>query len=271
MKAYKRLYKPLCRLPIYWIFAKLGRSAIEFYENRNYDMVSNGEMRLMRILAKFNPTVVFDVGANVGEWSLLVNNIFNDADIYSFEPAPKTFNKLKKSTADLERVRAFPLGLSSSREVVQFHFYEEHSGQSSKYDFGIKESAQLIDVELVDGDSFCQEHGVDHIDFLKIDVEGEDLEVIKGFSNLIDQRKIDIIQFEYGRINIKSRALLINFYEFFEQKGYMIGKVFPYRVDFRPYDLRHENFIGPNYVAVKNDRMDIIRALGVVLDKAPKI
>lgn len=271
MNKIKRLYKPLCRSPIYWFFARLGRSAIEYYENRNYDMVSNGEMRVIKILAKHHPKVVFDVGANVGEWSRIANAHFRDAEIYSFEPAPATCELLKQNLSGISNVQIHALGLSSKKERVNFNFYPEHSGQSSKYDFGIKEEATVVTVELADGDSFCQEMGVEKIDFLKIDVEGADLEVIKGFKNFIENRGIDVIQFEYGRINIKSKALLIDFYEFLLPRGYLVGKVFPKAVEFRPYDLRHENFIGPNFLAVHKEREDIVRALGVVLDKAPKI
>ena len=261
----KRLYKPLCRLPIYWLFAKLGRSAIEYYENRNYDMVSNGELRLMKILSQFKPETVFDVGANIGEWSTLANNTFQEANIYSFEPAPKTYNQLKEKTTTLERVKIFPLGLSSQTETAQFNFYENSSGQSSRYNFELKEEAKVINVKFIAGESFCQQHGINQINFIKIDAEGEDLAIIKGFGGLIEEKRIDVIQFEYGRINIKSRALLIDFYSFFEKNGYLVGKIFPERVDFLPYDLHQENFIGPNYVAVRRDRRDIIDALGIVL------
>lgn len=267
----KRLYKPLCRAPIYRALAYLGRSAIEYYENRNYDMSSNGELRLLRKLAPFQPRVVFDVGANIGEWSQIATRLFPSAKLYAFEPAPETFLQLQRNLADEPRTEVFQQGLSEREEVVQFRFYPGHTSQASRYEFTVREEPQLIDVQLVQGDRFCQERGIDHIDLLKVDTEGADLDVLRGFDGMLSRGQVDVVQFEYGRINIKSRALLCDFYDYLLARGFRIGKLFPRRVEFRPYTLRHENFIGPNFVAVREARPDIIAAVGVTLEKAPKL
>jgi len=271
MRSLKRIYKPWCRWPLFKAFAYWGRSAIEFYENRNYELESNGELRLLQNIARFEPRVVIDAGANVGGWSLAAASIFPQARIFAFEPAPQTYEKLLANVAGETRITPLQKGLSYQEEVVPFRFYPSRSGQSSRYDFELREAPEQIHVALVTGDAFCREQGLHHIDMLKIDVEGADLDVLRGFKDMIAARRIDVIQFEYGRINIRSRALLEDFYEFLGNQGYRIGKLFPREVEFRRYNLRHENFIGPNFVAVNAAREDMIAAVGIILKRAPKI
>lgn len=269
MNPFKRFYKPLCRLPIYRLLAHLGRSTLEYYENRNYDMASNGELRVLRRLAAFQPKVVLDVGANVGEWSAAALEHLPLAHVYAFEPAPKTFQSLSRAASD--RLTVINKGLSDRDETLPFYYYAGHSGQSSRYAYEMREQAQVVNVPVTTGDAFCDEKGITHIDFLKIDTEGADLDVLRGFARALEEGRVDVIQFEYGRINIRSRALLADFYDYLTPLGYSIGKIFPWRVEFRPYSLRHENFIGPNFLAVRNERPQLIDAVGVVLPKAPKI
>jgi len=92
-------------------------------------------------------------------------------------------------------------------------------------------------------------------------VEGAERLVLKGFSEALDAGRIDVIQFEYGKVAILTHFLLKDFYELFEDKGYAVGKIFPDHVDFRPYKLEDEDFLGPNYLAVRRERADIIEAL----------
>ena len=85
--------------------------------------------------------------------------------------------------------------------------------------------------------------------------------VLNGFDAAFRAGQIDVIQFEYGKVNIITHFLLRDFYEFLEPRGYSVGKLFPDHVDFRSYDLEDEDFLGPNYVAVRTTRADIIDTL----------
>jgi len=78
---------------------------------------------------------------------------------------------------------------------------------------------------------------------------------------MLDAGRIDVIQFEYGKVNIITHFLLRDFYEFLEPRGYLVGRLFPDFVDFRAYALEDEDFSGPNYVAVRKTRSDIVDAL----------
>lgn len=78
---------------------------------------------------------------------------------------------------------------------------------------------------------------------------------------MIKRGQVDVIQFEYGRANLVNRFFLSDFYEFFDTKKYAIGKLFPNYVEFAEYSHAQENFLGPNYVAVKRPLTSLIKTL----------
>ena len=75
------------------------------------------------------------------------------------------------------------------------------------------------------------------------------------------EEPFDLVQFEYGRVNVVNRFFLRDFYDFFEARGYAVGKIFPTSVDFRDYELSDEDFMGPNYLACRRDKPEYLRAL----------
>ena len=65
----------------------------------------------------------------------------------------------------------------------------------------------------------------------------------------------------FGRsLNISTRKLLLDFYTIFEKHGYVVGKIFPRNVEFRKYEVKLEDFIGPNFIAVHKDERKIIES-----------
>jgi len=85
--------------------------------------------------------------------------------------------------------------------------------------------------------------------------------VLRGFEAALTRRAISVIQFEYGYACILARGLLIDFYDYLESRGYILGKLHSKRVNFRPYRLKDENFFGPNFVAVHRDENELIARL----------
>ena len=119
-----------------------------------------------------------------------------------------------------------------------------------------------LQVRTTSGDRYCASKGTSVIDFLKIDVEGFEPQVLRGFEGMLKSGKIDVIQFEYGYINIDTHFLLKDFHDYLSQFDMVIGKIYPDYVDFRGYRHADEDFYGPNYLAVRRDRKDLLRALG---------
>jgi FkbM family methyltransferase len=252
-----------------WLISRLDRLCVAFhqaYENHSYDFHDNGERFVLEMLARQpNVSVVFDVGANIGDWAMMAAPMFPGAAIHAFEIIPETYEAMRIRCAELGAVHPHPFGLSDTYGEVSVFYPKELSVVSSC----VPDIARmLLEVEtttvvgkVTTGDRFCAEQGIDHIDFLKVDVEGFEPQVVRGFQGMLASGKIGMIQFEYGYANVMTRFLLKDFYELLEPCGMKIGKIFPDHVEFRDYDLRQEDFLGPNYLAVHATMTGLLRDL----------
>lgn len=239
-----------------------SRTIINALENKDNNHLTNGEFWLISAIKESDVKTVFDVGANVGLWTNQFKKFHPFSKIYSFEPVPEIFEILIRKTQSLNNVNLLNLALSDSKDPLEFNYYSNNSYFSSIYDhpLTVQEPEKKI-VKAQKGDDFCKEFGIQSIDFLKIDTEGSEPKVLKGFRKMIESRKIKMIQFEYSEINIQNRFLLKDFYELLEKNGYNIGKIYPDFIDFSPYHKRKENFIIGNFLAVQSVESKIIKLL----------
>lgn len=228
---------------------KLGELVLAIYRaylNLNFNIQENGEERILMLLSKENPEFVFDVGANVGNWAISFHAMSPFSKIYSFEPIAETFKILQKNTPFAQH---YNIGLGKKNEPVRFGKCHE-SECSSKYSDAIGGLNAFEEIKIEVGDELIKNNGLKKIDFLKIDAEGMDYEVLQGFKNAIERGDIPIIQLEYSKYNIYSRVFLRDYYLFLESHGYRVGKIYPQYVDFRAYNDDDDNFIGSNFLAL---------------------
>lgn len=120
-----------------------------------------------------------------------------------------------------------------------------------------------MECEVIVGAEYAKKHGLKTIDFMKVDTEGAESTVLKGFEPLLDKQQVRLVLFEYNRGALMSRFLLADFYDFFTSKGYVLGKLTPNGVIFRDYDFAHEDFNGPNYVACLKSEKELIEAISL--------
>lgn len=244
--------------PIVRIINKAIRILYFKIENENYDIRTNGEGRVLKIIAGLGYKVYFDVGANHGEWSEEVLKINPQAVVYAFEASPLTFTFLKSKLGRESRVHVNNVGLYSSEGVMNFYQGVDDT-QSSLVNSQKQENSKVISVNVTTLDKFVKDHGLTEIDFLKIDTEGADYEILKGGMDII-KSGVKVIQFEYGFVSVNTRNLLEDYYKLLESQ-YVIGKIYPSSVEFTPYVRSMENFIGPNFLAVRKDITEVIAKL----------
>lgn len=262
MHPLKRFFKRHAHNRLFKALAGLGRAMHRLYENRNYDVYSNGEYEVLRKLKAFSPQVIIDGGANLGHYSLMVQQVLPGCRVFAFEPVPETFARLQHNLTPYPRLQPIPQGLYAHTGPQRIHLYPSHT-HASVYDIqGVKYQPQgQVEIQLLRGDEFMQQQQIQRIDLLKIDVEGAEYEVLQGFRQALSEGRITAVQFEYGYINITTKKLLIDFYQLFEGYGYRVGKIFPKGVEFRPYHFKYEDFIGPNFIAVHQSQTELIERL----------
>lgn len=262
MSTIKRIFKQNTHNSFFKALAGFGRSLNRLYENRNHDIYSNGEITVLKKIARTNPSIIIDAGANVGDYSILANQIMPACKIYALEPVEATFHYLLSSIKDLKNVVPIKKGLFKENCELAINLFASNE-HSSIYDIeGLSiGSDKQQKIELVRGDDFMKDNHIDSIDFLKLDVEGAEYDALLGFENAIKNGTIKAVQFEYGYINISTKKLLVDYYNFFEANGYIVGKIFPKLVEFRNYHFKYEDFIGPNFIAVKKTETELIEIL----------
>ncbi len=264
MNFFKQIAKKNSHSLIIKPLAGLGRSINRFYENRNHHARTNGEFTVLSKLAQLEPKLIFDVGANVGDYALMVKQTNPKATVFSFEPVESTFRELQKNVLErsLSDVITVNKGLYKENKSIIINIYpgHEHASIHDLKGVSYSKTGQKA-IEVVTGDSFLEESEWDFIDLLKLDIEGAEMDALKGFEKTLEKKRIRAIQFEYGYINISSRILLCDFYDFFSAHGYILGKIYPRRVEFREYAFKHEDFIGPNFMAVHSSDQELIKLL----------
>jgi len=250
--------------------AELFWDGMLVWKNSQYSFAENGEAALLRQLARFAPAVVIDAGANVGEWSLAALATLPDALVHAFEIVAPTAAALERNTvAFRDRIVVNAVGLADREGEITVYTVPDISDRASTLPDAMKLGGferirpEVVEVtgRITTGDAYVRQHGIAKIDFLKIDVEGAELAVLQGFAEAFDRQAIDIVQFEYGTINLRTRHLLEDFYRFFTERGFEVGKLYPEGVAFKPFEPADEDFVGPNYIACHRRRRDIIDAI----------
>jgi FkbM family methyltransferase len=134
--------------------------------------------------------VVFDVGANMGWYSLLIARHVTDSQIHAFEPIPKTYSSLARNIElnHANNVTAHHFGLSSERKDITFYFYPEGSGNASSANLSERTDAELVTCHVERLDDFVRDNKL-HVDFIKCDVEGAELFAFQGATETIQRDK----------------------------------------------------------------------------------
>lgn len=228
---------------------------------------TSGEMwTLSNVIAPIcreaNPPIVFDVGANIGDYSLSVNHLLPDATIFAFEPAASVFQALQHSIAAnrlANNIRPFQLGFSDSERTVVLHSYTADGFAASVLgSIDLRLPTQVVDVELASTeqinvttiDAFCEAHDIRHIHLLKLDVEGHEVSILQGSRRMIEQDAISLIQFEFGPANIYSKTYFYDFWTILSDR-YAIFRIIPNGlVPVSYYGEHREIFLTTNYLAV---------------------
>lgn len=158
-----------------------------------------------QILDSKSVKIIFDVGANVGQTVGSYRSRFPNAVIHSFEPFEESFQKLKKHCASIEKVHAHHLAIADTIGTAELHTHGDSVANSllpnaETSDLALpssmSESKGTALVPITTLDAFCADQKIDHIDILKMDIQGAELKALRGASDLLARGAIDLIYTE---------------------------------------------------------------------------
>lgn len=161
--------------------------------------VLEAQLAHSNISNKENP-VIFDIGSNIGTFTSWMAKAFPNGKIYSFEPQRLVFQMICGNMAinNLDNVYIFNIALGNENEILEFeepdYFQNVDYGTFSlKKEVLEKKSKYKNIVDLMTLDNFVEKYKIEIIDFIKIDAEGMDLEVLKGAEKTISKFKPNIL------------------------------------------------------------------------------
>lgn len=218
------LRQTLSRTSAYLLSGRTGGAIAEYMVrtglkglgvNIDFDMNHSGEaLFVKRLLQRMPGLVCADVGANAGKYALcLAAN--GASQIHAFEPVPATFAALTANTGGQAAIRRInsAVGESDGRMTLHVPAAEKYSTLASR-DAAITGldgvEFKEVEVPICRLDSYCAQQGVS-FGFVKIDVEGFELEVMGGARELLAARTPVALQFEFNKHHLHRRHCMLDF------------------------------------------------------------
>jgi FkbM family methyltransferase len=181
------------------------------------------EISLMRMKQSgFNSQIVIDVGAYTGEWTTTFKSIFPTAKVLMFEPQKSKQSKLS-ALADSDPGISFQSKLLGASSLERVKFYESETTSSVLTETTKSEQAATW-LSMTTLDEATQNTEFAHPDFLKLDVQGYELEVLKGGTQALAAAQAVLM--EVNLLEVIEGAPL-----FHETVAFMAAR------DFRVYDI----------------------------------
>lgn len=180
---------------------------------------------------------VFDVGANIGELTLLCSRFVQPGGkVFSFEPSSATFDKLTSmcNLSGRDNIEINHMAISDRNGTLEIYIYpEKYSGWNTlanrplaSYGIDVKpvRREQVLSSTI---DTFCQEKGITQIDLLKIDVEGAEYQVLLGARHMLEQKRVGCCVFEFGATTFDMGNTPAMIENYLAQMGYRIRNIVP--------------------------------------------
>jgi FkbM family methyltransferase len=222
------------------------------------DVNSSGEASVLTRFAKDGVApVIFDVGSNRGQFFEMSAKALRTVrfQMHCFEPSKAAYAFLAEATQGTRFVTSNNIALG--REPGERMLFADQSGSRlasfTKRRIGhfgkVFAESETVRVDTVD--NYCARNGITHIDLLKLDVEGHELEVLAGASEMLRKRAIRYVSFEFGGCNIDTHSFVQDYWYFFQGYGMRVARITPggYWFELGAYREIYEQFRTQNFVA----------------------
>jgi FkbM family methyltransferase len=178
-----------------------------------------------KLLPRVEVRTIFDVGANVGKTVAQARRFYPESEIYAFEPVKASYEEMVSLIGpDDKGVHTFNAAVGA-RPGEGFITAEGTRPQNRLVEANSRRQTQPV--QILAGDEFCESHGIPRINFLKIDTEGHDLDVLRGFQKMLGEERIDLLQVEAGMTAGNNLHVpLDRFQGYLEPMGYSLFRIY---------------------------------------------
>lgn len=207
----------LCESFSNW-YSQFKESLLGMNIGADAEVENSGEEVVLRVLSKqIKPdqkTVVFDIGANKGDYIRAVRRAFPAAEIHAFEPQETCIEHLRMLQGD--KVYINECGVGDTIEERTLYSDADASGLASLYlrqldHIGVR-MLEVGKVHITTIDDYCANKNIQSIFLMKLDIEGNELFALRGAEKVLSEKRVDNIQTEFGGCNIDSRTFFRDFW-----------------------------------------------------------
>ena len=198
------------------IKGKGGNYRVKIPQNESFrikEIIKDGQYAITNNRSHEGPLTAWDVGANVGIFAIYMKIIDPNSTVHCYEPSPKTLNLLSHNVGHIDGITIHPIALSNEEGEETICISKRNTGENS-IKFKGANSGGTAKVKVKNANSEFNRLGLEHLDILKIDTEGCEIEILQSLGKLLN--KIDYILLEYHSEKDRREIdnLLSNFYLF---------------------------------------------------------
>jgi FkbM family methyltransferase len=234
--------------------------------------VEQSELRLLSAYLDRGMTAL-DVGANLGVFTAtFASRVGERGAVHSFEPLPSTRRRLQRTVAlnGLDRVVVNDSAVADREGEVELHEYGPGyeswatvAPREIETAGGILRTARHLTVGVVTVDRYCERHGIERVDVLKIDVEGAEEQVLRGASGMLSRGAIDLVMVEVADTTLLAAGGHAHeVLDLLEQSG-----LWPFAIDgirLHPFRVAGRQLALANVVAASAPARERLRRLGLL-------
>jgi FkbM family methyltransferase len=183
------------------------------------------------------PRTVIDIGANVGQFVIASANLFNDVQIYAFEPVPDSNRQLRKNIVGLENIQIYDLALGDSLGEVVFNI-NSHSHSSSILPlaaahtdaFPDAKEIQQITVQVTTLDRVMLDLELRSPTLLKIDAQGYEANILKGAGETLNRIDMVLLEGSFKQM-YEGEMLFSEILDLMQERGFRFSRPMGWLVD----------------------------------------
>jgi FkbM family methyltransferase len=184
---------------------------------------------------QFSPEVIFDVGANTGQFALAALSAFPGAMVYSFEPIGATYSHLQQAAQGHPRLRPHHLAFGDAPGSATVHL-RSNSVWNSLLPFNNNPhnssgGSETVSVSTVD--AFCSANDISKIDLLKTDTEGYDTKVLSGADRMFREMRVRAVYSEVTFLESdQTHTQFVEVFQFLRRHKFILYGVYGFSGDF---------------------------------------
>ncbi len=173
--------------------------------NKLYDDSDDPIFVLSKILEPQTVNTIIDGGASIGDTSMVFSKLFPNAIVHAFEPFPTFLNALHKKANQNQNIKVHPLALGKNNCTTAFNVNQSEGTNSllkpnenaTKIYGSLFKTKRIIDVQVVKLDDWYKSSESQMIDILKLDLQGGELDALRGARNLFEKGLIKTVLCEF--------------------------------------------------------------------------